>query len=404
MAKRKLKNWIKTYLKYTENSESPDKFHWWVAVSTIAGALRRRVYIDQGHFSWLPNFFIFFVAPPGIVQKSTTGSVGIELLKELDYIKLGPASSTWQALIKYMAEECQEEIPLPNGDFIPMTSVTISVSELGTFLDPRNREEINILVDLWDGKQGAWLKLAKHDGGDVIVNPWINIIGFTTPSWIADNFSEYFIGGGFASRSIFVYAEKKKKLIAYPKEFITQDFYDMREDLIHDLFQISDMLGEYILTPDAITWGKKWYKEHNTSDHSHISSDKFSGYLSRKQTHTHKLAMILAAAESDNLIITEKNLREATEQITKIEQDMPIIFSQMNREGEMRLAADVLHYLRQKRKALKVETYRDFFKIMTYDTFEKVIRSLIQSGLVNQVQPQGESVVYLIPTNQKENN
>ena len=77
MSSRKLKNWVDSYLVYSSASEAPDKFHFWTAVSTIAGALRRRVWIPQNYFDWTSNFYIILVAPPGIVSKSTTISIGM---------------------------------------------------------------------------------------------------------------------------------------------------------------------------------------------------------------------------------------------------------------------------------------------------------------------------------------
>jgi hypothetical protein len=77
---------------------------------------------------------------------------------------------------------------------------------------------VDLLVSLWDGKQGAFEKKTKGSGSDSVENPWINLIACTTPAWIAGNFPEYMIGGGFTSRCIFVYAEKKAKLVAYPSK------------------------------------------------------------------------------------------------------------------------------------------------------------------------------------------
>jgi len=89
-------NWIQSYLEYSSLSEAPENFHFWTAVSCIAGALRRRVWIDQGYFQWTPNFYIIFTAPPGIVSKSTTASIGMRLLREVPGIQFGPdASSAW---------------------------------------------------------------------------------------------------------------------------------------------------------------------------------------------------------------------------------------------------------------------------------------------------------------------
>ena len=389
MEKRYLSNWLEAYLEYTQHSEAPERFHFWTGVSAIAGALRRRVWIQMGYFQWTPNFFIFFVSPAGIVSKSTTAAIGMDLLGELPYIHFGPAAGTWQALVKKMSES-GEEIPIPNSDEIMhMSAITIVASELGTFLDPRNREMIDVLVSLWDGKPGPWMKITKGDGEEIIKSPWINIIGCTTPAWVAENFTDYFYGGGLASRSIFVYAEKKRKLVAYPFRHLPSNFRDQQLALIHDLEIISNLVGAYTITEEALDWGEVWYEEHNSKEpNKELLGEKFSGYLARKQTHIHKLAMVLAAATKDELTITIKELELAHKYVTFLETDMPHVFGQMNRETEMIMAADVLQFLRNKNGEDITQTrlYREFIKVMSYDTFERILRSLRNSGLIGQAQ------------------
>lgn len=147
---RKLQNWLEAYLDYSSVSEAPSHFHFWTGVSTIAGALRRRVWIDMAHFQWTPNMYIVFVAPPGIVSKSTTISIGTRLLKEVEDIYWGPDAVTWQALTQALAESSMEI--LIDQQFYPMSCITIAASELGTFLDPHDREMIDVMVSLWDGR------------------------------------------------------------------------------------------------------------------------------------------------------------------------------------------------------------------------------------------------------------
>ena len=95
---RKLKHWLKAYMNFTRASESPDAFHFWTGVGTIAGALRRRVWLDMRHFQWTPNFYILLVGPPGVANKSTTVRIGSSLLSQVDGIHFGHQSMTWQSL------------------------------------------------------------------------------------------------------------------------------------------------------------------------------------------------------------------------------------------------------------------------------------------------------------------
>ena len=103
-------NWLEAYYHYTSQSESPDLFHFWTAVSTIAGALRRQVWIDERFFHWTPNFYIIMVGPAGVVSKSTSARIGMKLLSQVEGITFGPKSMTWQGLTVALSE-AQRMVP-----------------------------------------------------------------------------------------------------------------------------------------------------------------------------------------------------------------------------------------------------------------------------------------------------
>lgn len=70
----------------------------------IAGALRRKVWIDQAYFKWYSNFYIIpLVAPPGIVSKSTTAGIGMSILREVPGVNFGPDVVTWPAFVEAFA-------------------------------------------------------------------------------------------------------------------------------------------------------------------------------------------------------------------------------------------------------------------------------------------------------------
>ena len=60
--------------------------------------------MDMAIFKWTPNFYILLVAPPGIVSKSTTVDIGMDILAQVTGVKFGPDVVTWQSLIKSLAE------------------------------------------------------------------------------------------------------------------------------------------------------------------------------------------------------------------------------------------------------------------------------------------------------------
>jgi hypothetical protein len=390
---RVLKNWIKAYMEYTSAMEAPDHFHFWAAVSTIAGALRRKVWVDMGHFQWFPNFYVIFVAPPGIVSKSTTMSIGMEMLRSIKDVKFGPDAVTWQALTQALAAS-RIDFPL-DGAFVPMSAITLFSSEFGTFLNPHDREMVDVLVDLWDNRTGAWEKRTKMSGSDTVVNPWINIAACTTPAWIAGNFPEYMVGGGFTSRCVFVFAEKKRRLVAYPfLDMSLTKMVEIRDQLTTDLAEISRLAGKFYMPSETIDYGVQWYQEHYENINKSLNNSQFAGYLARKQTHIHKLAMVLSAADNNDLVIQKSHLEMASMIITSLEADMPRVFSTIGSEGDARHASTVLDIIRAYQKIDKKALFRLCASKMTVQEFSAAIESCVFQGYV-QAYANGDHVTYV---------
>lgn len=373
-------NWLKAYMEYTEHSEAPDSFHFWTGVSTIAGALRRQVWIDQAYFQWTPNFYIILVAPPGIVSKSTTMGIGMKLLRQIEDVQFGPDSITWQALIQYMSR-ATKLVEMPDGTFHPMSCITIASSEFGTLLNPQDKELVDVMTSLWDGQISPFEKATKTQGNDKILNPWINIIAATTPAWISGNFPEYMIGGGFTSRCVLVYGEKKRKLVAYPGDNIPANFKEQEKKLVHDLEIISMLKGEFKLSREAKLWGEAWYKAHYEQAHSHMANS-LDGYLSRKQTHIHKLAMVISASQRDDLIVSKEDLEAAASLITSLERDMHRVFGRISKTPASQNAVDIVEVIKRYREITRSNLFKLVFSKMSYQQFIEALDSAAQAGYI----------------------
>lgn len=376
------KDWLKAYIDYAKFSEAPTRMHFWAGVAAVAGALRRKVWIDQAYFKWYANFYICFVAPPGIVSKSTTAGIAMNLLRQVPGVKFGPDVVTWPSLVTKFAE-ATEAFEL-NGEFYPMSAMTLESSEFGNLLNPQDKQMVDLLVSLWDGKQGNFEKSTKHSGSDSIPNPWINLIACTTPSWIAGNFPEYMIGGGFTSRTIFVYADAKAKYVAYPSLHVPLDLEQQASALVSDLEHIStNLCGEYRLTPEAFAYGNQWYESHNNTRPPGLDDDRFGGYIARKQTHIHKLAMILAAAQSDEMIITAEQLETANVMVTDLEADMSMVFSKIGKSDTSFYADKLIQFVHAKKRVAFTEAYRHVHSYFpSLREFEDMLTGCIRAGYV----------------------
>jgi hypothetical protein len=349
MAYRHFDNWLKTYLDYASKiSETPLDMLFWAGVSAVSGALQRRVFIDQGRFQLYPNFFIVFVADAGVIQKSTTINTAIGLLKKVEGIIIAPDATTWEGFIKFMEENHQSDGTLTenlDAEQSKTSAVTISASELSTFIDPQNKPMLSALTKLWDNED-VFVKLTKFSGTEEIEKPCVNLIGGTTPSWMRDSFDRWSREGGFVSRTIFIYGAKKRQLVAFPKKNLTPDYYKTQTKLIEDLGAIGKLSGEYILDPHMMEIAEEWYRLHNEKvlKSGYVDS---SGFKDRKQAHILKLAMVLAASQGERMLITPELWGDAVEWIERAEQDFPKAFATVDQREELRSYFDLLEEIKK---------------------------------------------------------
>lgn len=391
---RNFADWLSAYTEYAGFGEAPQRLHYWCGMSALAGALRRRVWIDQKHFLWHPNLYIILVAPPAVVSKSTTAGIAMQLLKQVPDIKFGPNVVTWPALCtafaaSRMAFEYKDKVLL-------QCALTLESSEFGNLVNPGDREMIDLLVELYDSRTGTFEKVTKTSGTDKIVNPWLNLIACTTPAWIAGNFPEYVISGGFTSRCLFVYAEEKERLIAYPDEYAPPDFEAKQALLVADLTHISTaLLGEYIITPEARAWGREWYERHWHNKPVELDDDRFTSYLGRKYTHLNKVAMLVAASRNDELAILPEHYADAHKAITALETDMPKVFARIGRTEQSIQADRLIRYVLQRKKVAYSEAYRHVHSYFPdLRSFEQIVFGAVRAGFIEMLTEAG-GVVWL---------
>jgi hypothetical protein len=391
---RNFPSWLDAYAEFAGHTEAPRLMHRWAGVWALAGVLRKRVWMDQIAFKWVPNFFIIFVAPPGIVSKSTTAGLAESFLREIPGIKFGPDIVTWPSLVTSFAAACESfEF---EGEYIPMSPLNLIASEFGNLVDPNDKAMVNLFIDLWDGRK-TLEKQTKMSGNDIVEGPWINMLGCTTPHWIADNMPASTIGGGFTSRCIFVYAENKERLIPYPKFSFPGDAKVIRQKLLQDLEHIAlTLCGEYSLDPEARKWGESWYELHWGNALSSFQDDRLEGYIARKQTHLHKLAMVLAASRRDSLVVMMEDLVDADEMLQQTEADLLRVFARIGQsEASMQSDRLVLQIQRAGRLSYN-EVYRTLRSAFP-DARDSsaIVEGLVKAGLIAiQSTPKGLYLVY----------
>lgn len=384
---RQLYDWLQSYVEYTNDTEAPREFHLWTGISTIAGALGRKCWIDMGRFMLYPSFYILFVAPPGIATKSTTAGIGMDMIAATRTIRLFQGSITWQAIIDQLKDG--ETLTDVEGRKMMMSSLQVFASELGVLLKKEDTSMIDLLVDLWDGKSKIERR-TRGGGVSEVARPFLNLIGCTTPAWLSSYAEAYMIEGGFFSRSIFVYADEKDRLIAYPDAKID---IELQTALENDLQRISRLKGAFTITEEAREWGEAWYHELWHNPPAEISGERFQSYRSRRQTHLHKVAMVLSAAQGDSKVITLEHMCIAEEMIKLAEQHLVTIHESIVSSEKLEAYRLIIKTLKKSPPMPKNELFYQLSTRITYQEFAQGLEAAIFAGQVKERQDKNGSTL-----------
>ncbi len=323
MAERLLSNWIQAYLAYTAESESPEEYHKWVAISCIAGVLRRKLFFDMGYFLLYPNMYSVLVGPAGRCKKSTAMRIGRGIMAGVPDINYTTDSTTRERLIQDLSQSFKDG----------HSSMTAFSSEFASLLTSSGMDMVVFLTDIFDSPT-EWAHKTKTGGTNKIKAPYLNLIGATTPDWIAQAMPLDTVGIGLTSRIVFIYQDTPRVRPAFP--VLSPEQQKLYELLVGDLIAMAQLSGQYLLTPEAKARYEEWYQARIQQTNP-TGDPRLSGYFERKPMHLLKLCMILAASFSDDLLITEQHIELGLSLFNDVEGNMTKVFANVGRNP---LAAD----------------------------------------------------------------
>lgn len=371
MGQRKVPNWITGYLAYTDDSESPEEYHKWVAISAIAGAIRRKAFFNMGYFLLYPNMFIVLVGPAGRCKKSTAMRIGRRFLNEVPSLSFTTDSTTREQLIVDLTQSYKDG----------HSSMSAFSSEFATMLTSSGMDMVVFLTDIFDSPN-EWIHKTKSGGTNKIKAPYLNLIGATTPDWIAKAMPLDTVGIGLTSRIVFVYHDTPRVRPPFPELSPAQ--VKLSDLLVEDLVSISQISGEYVFTGKAKQDYEEWYKAR-VQNPNPTGDPRLNGYYERKPMHLLKLAMIVAAAQRDETVITPDDVSIALGLFNEIEDRMTRVFANVGKNPLAQDYDDVAGAIAQLGTADKGKLLRMFKHSLGGEQLDDVLGSLVNMGMVKMV-------------------
>jgi len=375
---RKLSDWIEGYMKFVDRTEPPLLYHKWTAISAIAGALQRKVWIQWGRDHLYPNFYIILIGPSGKCRKGTAMKISIPLLRALD-LPLAPEAQTRESLIKTMGES-RRTLEGENME-AQHSSLTVHSEEFGVFMGNDPMLLVADLCDWYDCKD-KWEYRTKTQGTDNIFNLYLNMLGATTPDWLQQAFpAEKAVGVGLTSRIIFVVEWDKRQEVDWNE--LTPEELHLYEVLWHDLQQIHLMAGEYTVTDEVREMYRVWYTQHSYRSHL-LEEPHFQGYMARRATHLKKLLIVLRASRGEGFVIEKCDLERALSFLTEVETNMTGAFKGVGSSPISVVCAKVLDFMLTYKKVPEETLRRKFMMDADARMMDLILETLMKAGQVTR--------------------
>lgn len=397
---RAFPNFIDGYLQYTEGHESTIRIRKWCAISVIAAALERRIWLNRGYYKLFPNLYTFIIGRSGLVKKSTSTAIAVDILRELDDIRIMAEKMSAISLIEQLSLSGKQV--MIGGELVNQSALFAYASELMVFMEEVFGDIVPLLTTFYDCQPNdsskPWTYTTVKRGKLNIYGPCLNLLGASTKTWLQKCIPNSEIEGGFTSRIIFVVENKlPDKLVPWPD--VPIDLISHRYKLIADLQRIHMMNGEIVPTEGAKKKFSEWYEYHMREILPLNQDPRMVGYMSRKGDTILKIAMIHSAAQDAHYetrsSLTSDNIDWAIKEIDDLEMDWRLAFEGSG--APKVLTYDLVDYVRKKGMVIKQNLLKDFTALAPLPQIIRDLKDLKNMGEIEEVKDQEGREYYASP-------
>ena len=406
---RNYTDYVEACVDAIKNSPIPKSFAQWTALSSVAGALGRRVWFPMPNYDIGSNLFIILIASPGrnksvslilpftkVFSKLTT-PVGSK--EDHDNFNSGLDDYGLRKLPLYLIQDriTPEKLAvdmtkitrsdirvssLRENEPFKDSSLTLVTSEFGTFMGRSERYLQMFMTDMWDSKE-SYSHKTKTAGEYIIEGPCLNWIACATPEQFVDSLPEDARSQGLLSRMLPVFYEGER----IPQDLTQKVISDnMIDNLRNDLGTIAKMYGPMKFDDDA-------FEEANEDIYNNIQPEPIDPHLSeycqRRISHFLKVAVSVSASRRSTRKIMKEDWETTKEIMFDMEKNMPKALEGFGMARTGRIVHDMVVWLEatmasKKRRYVRIGQFRQevLRKIANPGELEQTIRAMVESGYI----------------------
>ena len=364
-------DFIKSYLDYTTEQESPQAFHSWVAITMISAAMKRQTWLERGFRSLrlYPNTYVMIVGPPGRQKKSTAIRLGMDMLYEADpTVQIFQERMTPEGVMLAM-NRINASV---KGQTINMESALLLVaSELTTMFGADQTQAARMISFLtrWYDCPDIFPYLTAAHGKLEFFNLYPTFLGASPETMLNIIPSE--AQGGLLSRMVFVYSTDRKRV---PRPKAGTGY----ANLVDQLKLIGSYRGEFVETKAAQDYFDEWYM--TVPDEV---NPKTATFMERLPDHALKLACILAASR-DTMTIDVKLMDAAISTMTGAIPGIEHVMAHVSASDYAQLTMRVLAQVTQFAPLGKRQVYNANNFTASVEEIDQALSDLVERRLIKE--------------------
>jgi hypothetical protein len=359
-------SFLRDYLSYSAGNEAPDLFHVWSAFATLSAAVSRRVWLNDGDTWLFCNIYVMLVGDAGC-GKSTALKRAKRMLAEAGFNPPARSVETPEGLWRFMAGDPTTTPPTespvafpvkwPDGVIRECHPMTIMPNEFVNFISQNPGGWTSALNDIFD--EDRYEYRTKNKGEDLLVGPYIVLLGALTTDISTDLQKARVIGTGFARRTIFQYG-KRKFHEPHARQSFTSEQAEAKQRCIEHLRNLPKLHGMFKVSDDVWGWWNEWYDEH-TKTIPQRSTPQTEGWLTSKPMQVQKVAMLTSLSERNDLVLEREHFELAIGYLAEMEKDLYHVLGGVGRNELANVAQKIYEYVSTLSEPIPKRTLKNHF-------------------------------------------
>jgi hypothetical protein len=324
-------------------------------------------------------------------------------VERLDTIQIAGDSITKEAIAQKMGKKDSpcSVIYEHEGKAIKYTQLSIFANELINLINSGGNPigMIDFFTDIWD--RDKFVVETKNMGNDIIMGPYVPILGCLTPDTIKFLLSQKVVSGGMVRRCIFVQGTHLNQPNALPR--FTEEQELARESIFEHLQHVAKASGPMDFTDEAKDAFVKFYNQNHYRKPG-IRDKVLASFLETKPELVLKIAILIQLSKFPiEYALTQESVEASVMLLDNVEMGASNLFSSTGRNDLSPIAESIYRILDSEPTPLnRKEVYKLFFKDATMAEIDQCIESLRQTDKVTLGQFTDRGVnITLVSTKEK---